>query len=262
MHVITLTTDFGLKDGFVGAMKGVILSIFPEARLVDISHEIGPQNVLEGALVLNRAYAYFPRGTVHLAVVDPGVGTSRRAIAAKLGEHYFVGPDNGLFTPILETAEKQNEEVKFIHLTNSQYRLQQVSQTFHGRDIFAPAAAYLAKGVPLEELGPVISDPIRLTLPHPERTGHGWKARILGIDHFGNLATDLPAAELAGMELPVIRLHGREIRGLVHSFGEKEPGSLIALINSAGYLEIAVVNGSAAKLLGAAAGELVEVNIG
>jgi S-adenosylmethionine hydrolase len=260
MAIVTLTTDFGLKDGFVGIMKGVIWSICPEARLADISHEIQPQNILEAAWALQRAYSFFPPKTVHLAVVDPGVGTDRRAIAARLGEHYFVAPDNGLFTPILEAIEKQGGEIKFTHLTNPKYWLPQVSQTFHGRDVFAPVAAHLANGVPLEELGEAIHDPVRLSLPKPEKTSRGWTAHIVGIDHFGNLATDLPAAAVIGHEV-IFHLVGREVRGLVQSYGEQPTGELVALINSAGFLEFAIVNGSAARALGASVGDLVEVDV-
>ena len=154
MPTLTLTTDFGLKDGFVGTLKGVIWSICPSAQIADISHAIAPQNVLEGALVLGRAYAFFPAGTVHVAVVDPGVGTARRPLAARLGVHYFVGPDNGLFTPMFEDAEKNGWPLEIVHLTNRHYFLAEVSRTFHGRDIFAPVGAHLANGVPLAELGP------------------------------------------------------------------------------------------------------------
>ena len=261
MPIITLTTDFGLKDGFVGTMKGVLWSICPEAQLADISHEISPQNTLEGALILARAYSYFPSGTVHLAVVDPGVGTARRPIAARLGEHYFVGPDNGLFTPILEQVEQQGGRITFFHTDNPRYWLPEISHTFHGRDVFAPVAAHLAKGVPLSELGTPIRDPVRLTLPRPEKTSMGWKAHIVGIDHFGNLATDLPASSISMNGKIDLRIANKEIHGLVQSFGEKPAGELIALLNSAGFLELAVVNGSAAHALSASVGDIVEVNL-
>jgi len=256
---ITLTTDFGLKDGFVGAMKGVISSICPRAQLIDISHDISPQNILEGARVLFRAYSYFPAGTVHLAVVDPGVGTSRRPVAARLGDYYFVGPDNGLFTPVLEAIKNKKGAIEFVQLSNPKYWLPDVSSTFHGRDIFAPVAAYLAKGVLLSELGPVIRDPVRLAFPNPERTDNGWRAHITSIDHFGNLATDLSAVDVPAPEKTLFRLHDREIHGLVTSYGQNEAGALIALVNSEGFIEIAVVNGSAAHLSGALIGDVVEV---
>ncbi len=259
MPIITLTTAFGLKDGFVGTMKGVIWSLCPEARLADITHEISPQNILEGALVLSRAYSFFPPGTFHLAVVDPGVGTGRRPLAARLGEHYFVGPDNGLFTPILEKVEQQGGRIAFFHADNPHYWLPEVSHTFHGRDVFAPVAAHLAKGAPLSELGSPIDDPIRIHLPQPEKTKTGWQAHIVGIDHFGNLSTDFSASEDLDARRAVIRIANREIHGLIQSFGDRSPGDLVALKNSAGFLEIAVVNGSAAQTLGASMGDLVEL---
>jgi S-adenosylmethionine hydrolase len=259
MPILTLTTDFGTKDGFVGTLKGVIWSICPAAQIADISHEIPPQNVLAGAFALWRAYAFFPSGTVHLAVVDPGVGTSRRPVAARLGGHTFVGPDNGLFTPMLEDAEKNGWPVEIIHLTNGKYFLPEVSRTFHGRDIFAPVAAHLANGVPLADLGPAITDPVRLSMPKPEKTANGWRAHITVVDVFGNCTTDLPAATLIERERVTFHLRGREVRGLVESYGHKQPGELVALVDSENYVEIAIVNGSAAKTLGAQVGDIVEI---
>lgn len=180
LPILTITTDFGTKDGFVGTMKGVIWGICPAARIADISHEIPPQNVLAGAYALWRAYAFFPSGTVHIAVVDPGVGTSRRPIAGRLGGHTFVGPDNGLFTPMFEDADKNGLRLEIVHLTNGKYFLPQVSRTFHGRDIFAPVAAHLANGVRLEEMGAFITDPLKLCMPKPEKTANGfvWHAIV------------------------------------------------------------------------------------
>jgi S-adenosyl-L-methionine hydrolase (adenosine-forming) len=261
MPTLSLTTDFGLKDGFVGTLKGVIWSICPLAQIADISHTIAPQNILEGAFALWRAYPFFPPGSVHLAVVDPGVGTHRRALAARLGEHYFVGPDNGLFTPMFEDAERKGWPVEIVQLTNTKYFLAQVSQTFHGRDIFAPAAAHLANGVALPELGPAVHDPLRLSMPKPEKTGTGWRAHITVVDIFGNLTTDLPAAALAGNTRVTFHLRGREARGLVVSYGHAQPGELVALVDSENFVEIAVVNGSAAQVTGAQVGDVVEVVI-
>jgi S-adenosyl-L-methionine hydrolase (adenosine-forming) len=259
MTVITLTTDFGLKDGFVGTLKGVIWDLIPEAQVADISHEISPQNVLEAALVLSRAYSFFPKGTVHLAVIDPGVGTARRPIAARLGDHFFVGPDNGLFTPIIDVIEKNGGALHLYHLTNAKYWLQEVSATFHGRDIFAPAAAWLAKGIPLSELGERITDPVRLDMPRPEKTAAGWRAHITSVDRFGNLATDLPASFLAGEALIHFRIADRVVDGLVKSYGQKPAGELVALVDSENFLELAVVNGSAAREMGVKVGDIVEV---
>lgn len=259
MPILTLTTDFGTKDGFVGTLKGVIWGICPEAQIADISHTITPQNVLEGAFTLWRAYSFFPAGTVHVAVIDPGVGTQRRPLAARLGAHYFVGPDNGLLTPILEDVEKNGGPVEFVHTNNRKYWLPDVSHTFHGRDIFAPVGAHLAKGVPLAELGPAIKDPLRLAMPKPEKIANGWRAHVTVVDIFGNLTTDLPAASLAGKENILFRLHGHETRGLVASYGHNQPGKLVALVDSENYVEIAIVNGSAAQVTGARVGDVVEV---
>jgi S-adenosylmethionine hydrolase len=261
MPILTLTTDFGLKDGFVGSMKGVIWSICPSAQIADISHAVAPQNVLEGALVLRRAYSYFPPGTVHVAVVDPGVGTARRPLAARIGEHYFVGPDNGLFTLMFEQAERNGWPLEIVHLMNRCYFLPEVSRTFHGRDIFAPVAAHLASGVPFMELGPFFTDPLRLQMPRPEKTPVGWRAHIMAVDAFGNLATDLPVSLLVEPARLIFHLHGREVCGLSAAYGDKEPGELVALVDSEDYIEIAVVNGSAAQVLGARVGDVLDVII-
>ena len=259
MPILTLTTDFGTKDGFVGTLKGVLWSICPAAQIADISHEISPQNVLEGAFILWRAYAFFPVGTVHVAVVDPGVGTSRRPIAACLCGHTFVGPDNGLFTLLYEEAKKNGLPVEIVHLINEKYFLPNVSCTFHGRDIFAPVAAHLANGVPLRDLGPAITDPVRLSMPKLEKTAKGWRAHVTIIDVFGNCTTDLPAAVLTERERVTFHLSGREVRGLVASYGHKQPGELVALVDSENYVEIAIVNGNAAKTLGAHVGDIVGI---
>ncbi|MEZ0395221.1 MAG: SAM-dependent chlorinase/fluorinase [Anaerolineales bacterium] len=259
--LITLTTDFGLQDGFVGAMKGVMLGICPAAHIVDISHEIPPQNILAGALTLAGVFRYFPAGTIHLAVVDPGVGTARRPLAARLGDYFFVGPDNGLFTPLYEEAETRGWTMEFVHLTNEAYFLPNVSRTFHGRDLFSPVAAHLAAGVGLAALGPAFHDPVRLPLPRPERLPGGWRGHIIAIDHFGNLTTDLTADLLAAAQNVLVRLGGFEVRGIQAAYGESRPGSLIALFDSQGRLEVAVVQGSAAARTGAQIGDVVEVSL-
>lgn len=259
MTVITITTDFGLRDGFVGIMKGVIYGIAPEVKLVDISHTIVPQDIREGALTLWRAVPFFPAGTVHLYVVDPGVGTQRRALAGRLGEHYFVGPDNGLLTPLLRDAEQNNKPIEFVRLDNPKYWLPKISRTFHGRDIFAPSAAHLARGIPLSELGTPLDDPVRIELARPEKTENGWKAHITAIDVFGNLTTDLPASLLRERDRVIFRLRGAEVRGVTESYGHRQPGDLIAVVDSEDFLEIAVVNGNAAHRLEANVGDMVEV---
>lgn len=257
--LITLTTDFGQRDGFVGTMKGVIWGICPGARIADISHEIPAQDVQTGAMALWRAAPFFPPGTVHVAVVDPGVGTDRRPLAARLGLHYFVGPDNGLFTPLIMDAIDRAESVEFVHLNNPGFWLPRISHTFHGRDIFSPVAAHLANGIALGDLGAPISDPVWLPLPRPERTRAGWLAHVSVVDVFGNLTLDLRADQLGALADVIFRVHGREIRGLVQSYGHRAPGELVALVDSEDFVEIAVVNGSAARDLGAQVGDVVEV---
>lgn len=259
MTVITLTTDFGLRDGFAGIMKGVIYGIAPQVKIVDISHTISPQDVREGALTLWRATPFFPPGTIHLYVVDPGVGTTRRPLAARLGDHCFVGPDNGLLTPLIHDAEEHKKSIEFVHLNNPKYWLPKISRTFHGRDIFAPVAAHLANGVSLRELGTHFDDPVLIELPRPEQTKNGWIAHITAIDVFGNLTTDLPISALQGRNDILFRLAGAEVRGITESYGHKGPGDLIAVVDSEDYLEIAVVNGNAAQKLDAKVGDRVEV---
>jgi S-adenosylmethionine hydrolase len=261
MSIITLTTDFGTKDGFVAAMKGVIWSINPAVQIADVSHEITPQNILEGALTLWRAYSFFPAGTVHVFVVDPGVGTSRRPIAVRLGEHFFVGPDNGWLTPMLEDDNRQTQEDQIIHLTNSGYFLENRSHTFHGRDFFAPVAAHLSLGISLREMGDTIEDLYMIDMTIPIKTKSGWRAHLVMIDHFGNCMTDLPASLLKASWQVSFSIRGRKILGVENSYGSKKKGELIALADSSDRIEIAVVNGNAADELGAQVGDLLEVTI-
>jgi S-adenosylmethionine hydrolase len=260
LRVITLTTDFGLRDGYAGVVKGVIWKIAPEVQIADISHQISPQDVMEGALTLGRAAEYFPDGTIHIGVVDPGVGTTRRPIAARLGSQYFVGPDNGLFTVLLERAERKHEQVDVIHLNQPQYWLSSISNVFHGRDIFAPSAAYLAQGVSLESLGMLIHDPVRLDLPVPEQLADGWRGQVIAIDHFGNLSTNLEKGLLANTASIKIRYKNNVITGLLRTFGDGQPGQLIALIDSSDHLSLNVVNGNAAEQYQARIGDEVEIH--
>jgi S-adenosylmethionine hydrolase len=262
MNLIALLTDFGLRDAYVGAMKGVILGIAPHARLVDLSHEISPQDVRAGAFVLWSAYRYFPSGTVFCAVVDPGVGSARRALAAHVHlegrDYYCVGPDNGLLTPLALEAEL----AAVVALEDPRYRRPLPSATFHGRDVFAPAAAHLACGVALEELGPPLNPAglMRLDWPRPERLAHGWRGAVIHVDGFGNLVTNLAAECLAGTDASrwLFRLAGREIRGLVRCYAEVAAGQALAYLGSSGLLELAVREGSAATVFGACAGTPVE----
>ena len=259
MTIITLTTDFGIRNGFVGTMKGVIHGVALNAQIVDISHTIAPQDIREGTYTLWRAAPFFPEGTIHIYVIDPGVGTQRRALAARLGDHYFVGPDNGLLTPLIEDAERNKQSMEFVHLDNPKFWLPKISRTFHGRDIFAPVGAHLANGISLSMLGSSFKDPVRMELTHPEKTDNGWIVHITVVDIFGNLTTDLPASALQGRTNVLFRLRGAEVRGITESYGHKQAGGLVAVVDSEDYIEIAVVNGDAAQKLGAKVGDVVEV---
>jgi len=257
MSVLTLLTDFGVQDGFVGVMKGVIWKIAPNLKIADISHQIHPQNIRQAGITLERVFPYFGEGTVHVAVVDPGVGTQRRAIAAQIGEQFCVAPDNGLLSLILQHAEDEHLPLKIVSLDNADYWLHDITSTFHGRDIFAPIGAHLANGIPLEKLGRLINDPVLLDFPQAERTDWGWSAKITLIDHFGNLRTNLLANDVDTKAN--IRVLGENIGQLSTSYGHHADGDLVAVVDSGGYLEIAVVNGSAQKRLDAKVGDLVEV---
>lgn len=259
MTLITLLTDFGLQDGYPGVMKGVIWGIAPDAQIADLTHDIPPQDVLQGAMALRRLAPYFPPGTVHVGVVDPGVGTPRRPLAARLGEQFFVGPDNGLVSLLLAHAEAQGLPVRCIHLNRAEFWLPQVSHSFHGRDIFAPVAAHLACGVSLERLGEPIDEPVRLEIPEPQRIENGWWAQVLHIDRFGNLATNLGREQIGPEPSLRVRIGGREIHGLSQAYGDASPGELVALFDSSGCLSVAVVNGDAARRLQVKTGDPVEV---
>jgi hypothetical protein len=259
MTVITLTTDFGSGDHEAGVLKGVIWGITPDVKIADLSHDIAPHAIIEGAILLWRAAPYFPDGTIHVVVVDPGVGTSRRGIAARLGSQYFVGPDNGLVSMLLERIERNSECIEFVHLDQPRYWLPEVTTVFHGRDIFAPVAAHLALGVALKSLGTPISDPTRLEIPSPIRAPHSWLGQVIHIDHFGNLATNLYGAHIDKPGELMVNINGQKITGLVSTFGERPPGTLVALFDSSGSLAISVVNGSAAGVLHARVGDTIEV---
>ena len=265
MPVISLMTDFGIKDGTVGVMKGVIWGICPTAQISDVSHMIQAQNIREAAYHFARSIPYFPKGSVHVVVVDPGVGTQRRPMAARIGDWFYVGPDNGTVTGLLERAESQGWSREFVELDRKEYWLGTVSHTFHGRDIFSPAAAHLANGVPLRDLGTPFNDPVRLSLPQPVRTEHGWCGEVVHIDHFGNIASNIRAEHLgealAHKETIIVRIKDTEIKGMVNTFGERPAGELVALVGSTGNLGISIVNGNAAAGLGVKAGDIIEARI-
>lgn len=262
MDVVSLTTDFGIKDGNVGTMKGVIWGIAPRVQIADLSHTISPQNIAEAALIILRAVPYFPPGSTHIVVVDPGVGTQRRPIAARIGKQTLVAPDNGVLTMLIERAERLKEPMEFIHLDRPQYWLSEVSHVFHGRDIFAPVGAHLAAGVPLRAVGSRIKDPVRLELPKPSLNGGIWAGQVIHIDHFGNIHTNLRVENLGDSPESVVSLCGVEVHGLVETFGDLPAGKLAALYGSSGDLIISVVNGNAAERLKAGIGDAVHVKLG
>jgi hypothetical protein len=259
--IITLLTDFGLDDGTVAVVKGVILGIAPQATLVDISHGIGPQDVKAAAFVLGRTAPYFPDGTIHLVVVDPGVGTRRRPMAAQLGPHFFIGPDNGAATRLIERAEGLGRATAFFHLDRPERWLPKVSDVFHGRDLFAPVAAHLANGVALEELGTLFQDPVRLSPSSPVAMPGGLQGEVEFVDHFGNLRTNIRRQDCGDRAPAGVRLGWVEIEGLVRTFGERPAGELIAFWGSGDELCVAVVGGSAATRLALSVGATVEVKL-
>ena len=254
MSLITLTTDFGLADSYVGAMKGVILGIDPTATIVDISHDIAPQNVREAAYVVYSAYPYFPPDTVHVVVVDPGVGSRRRAIALRAAQACFVAPDNGVLSYVLNREEMREA----VNLTNSRYHRPTVSHTFHGRDIFAPVAAHLARGVPLTELGEPLTEIVTFPLPQPQALPNGdVVSHVLHIDRFGNLILDVREGDDVPSEGLVLEVAGRRIQGLGRTFTDVPAGELVAYIGSSGHLEIALREGNAAQSLGMDMGDQI-----
>ncbi len=259
-NLITLTTDFGLTDGFVGVMKGVILSINADAQCVDITHDIPPQNVQQGAFLLANSVPYFPAAAIHLCVVDPGVGSTRRAIAVEVGEATLVGPDNGVLSLAIQALNVLTPAVKprGFQLNNPRFWLPRVSTTFHGRDIFSPCAAHLSRGVPLEEIGTPVDDWTNLAPPGPSRRKDGsLVAHVIYIDHYGNIVSDISEQTLKefGTADLSVEIAGREIRGLARTYSDVEPEEFAALIGSPWKLEIAQREGNAAEALGVCVGD-------
>lgn len=259
--LITMTTDFGLRDGYVGAMRGVILGLCPAARLMDITHQVPPQDLRHASAVLRDAVPWFPAGAVHLGVIDPGVGTARRAIVARAAGHTFVGPDNGLFVPVLDAL---GGEIEAWEITEEAFLGPQRSSTFHGRDIFAPVAAHLALGVSPGLIGPPIADLVPSVLSQALVEGGRILGQIVSEDHFGNLTTDILATLIPEAASVVVRWPGRaldELKGLHKTYGERAPGGAMVLIGSSGYIEIAVNQGSARRVLGIGPGDEVEIDL-
>ena len=255
MAVITLTTDFGTRDTYVAEMKAAILSIARDVHIVDITHEVAPHDVLEGALALEAAAPRFPTATIHVAVVDPGVGTARRGLAVASGDQVFIGPDNGLFTPFLSSAGWRAFELRA-----EQFRAVAVSRTFHGRDVFAPVAAHVARGLELGRLGPAVIDPVLLAWPRVRVTAGRVGGAVLHVDRFGNLVTSIEGDMVASLGSGVaVRVRGR-VLPLVRTYGELARGSAGGLVGSRNRLEIAVNAGSAATMLRARRGTAVVVS--
>jgi S-adenosylmethionine hydrolase len=247
--IITLLTDFGLSDPYVGIMKGVILSIHPEARLVDISHEIHPGDVRQAAILLEEAYPFFPPGTIHLTVVDPGVGSERRPIGFKAMDQVFVGPDNGVFSAFLGGRDRGS----VVHVTENRFFLPAISHTFHGRDIFAPVAAHLARGVDLHEMGSAVTDPVCLDIPSVMINEQSLHGEVTRIDRFGNLITNIPAQTfeswMAGNRV-LFTIGQLSLETFGRTFSDVAPNSALALVGSSGHLEIAVNMGRASVRVG------------
>ena len=267
-HLITLLTDFGHADAYAGVMKGVILGIDPSATVVDLTHDVPPQDIVQGAFLLGTAWQTFPADTIHVAVVDPGVGTDRRALLVQGGGHTFLAPDNGLLSFVLPGDEGQGDSFQPYTgpvpegytaraLTNQRYWRHPVSATFHGRDIFAPVAAHLSAGVPVDDLGEEVSTLVRLAVAEPRWDRDELIGRVVHIDRFGNVITNIPEALTRGGQMLTIELGGRTLQGLATTYGAGV--GLVALIGSHGHLEIAVRDGNAAELLGIKVGDEVQV---
>lgn len=261
--IITLTTDFGSNDHFVGAVKGVILAIVPDAEIVDISHAVEAFDVLDGAIAISEAYSYFPAGTVHMVVVDPGVGTTRRPIIASSDGYHFVAPDNG----VLSIVYAKEERIHVRHITSDHYFRRPVSNTFHARDVFAPVAAYLAKMVDAHKFGDEIEDYVKFVAPKPKPAGENkFRAVVLKVDRFQNLITnitpqDIPALFSGKTEFKIV-VGRQEITEIRNAYGEGAPGEVFAILGSMGYLEIAANRAPAAELTGVGKGGEVSVLLG
>ena len=252
MRIIALLTDFGHQDIFVGVMKAIMLRINPNLHIVDITHEVAPQAVRTACLLLMHSYKYFPKDTIFVAVVDPGVGTTRKPILIEADGYYFIGPDNGIFSFI-----HPDSITRIVWLTNDKYFLHPVSSTFHGRDIFAPVAAHLSKGTPVDDFGPRLDTIVRIELPQPKQVGDKLIGEIIHVDRFGNLISNISEDAFksfignAGFELHVA---GKVITQLSPSYGEAKDGEIIALFDAFHMLEVSVKNSSCADALGAGIG--------
>ncbi len=255
MSIITLTTDFGYKDPYVGSMKGVILSINPRAKVVDISHEVEPQNVREAAFLLASTYRFFPKGTIHVVVVDPGVGSRRKILCARTSSGYFLAPDNGILTPVLQHESR----FSLREVSNPLFFREEISSTFHGRDKFAPSAAHLSLKDIFNRFGPTLSQFQKLPWPKPKIEKNKILGEVIHVDRFGNLITNIENFHLKGHRVPpaAVRVGRINVSKWARYYAESKRGELIALLNSTDYLEIAMPNESAARKTGATIGSSV-----
>jgi S-adenosylmethionine hydrolase len=257
--IITLTTDYGTSDHLVGTLKGVILKVNPEATIVDITHSVVPYDVLDGALAIGASYKYFPSKTIHVVIVDPGVGSERRPLLVSGETHFFVAPDNGVLSMVYE----KETSLTVRHITAEHYFLQPLSKTFHGRDVFAPVAAWLSKSWQTQAFGEEIQDYMRFSLPKPKSADGQLKGVVLRVDNFGNLVTNFLPAELPEGLLKdgalKVQVNGKEVTRLVDTFADGEAGAPVAIVGSSGFLEIAVNKGHAARTLGVGRGAAVVI---
>ena len=271
--IITLTTDFGYEDAYVGAMKGAILSINPAANIIDVSHAVGPQNILQGAFILNAAYRYFPKDTIHVAIVDPGVGSDREGVILKTPSATFVAPDNGILSYIIDDLfsiegqlpdEQTQDLIEVVFkkgleaaaITDPRFWRHPVSSTFHGRDIFAPVAGGLSLGISLYEFGEKVNSLHIVCVPKPLDSEGSLIGRVLHIDHFGTLITNIKSNDLPGKDA-VVEVLGYCIQGISDYYAQKE--GVLAVVGSSGYLEISLRDGNACGFLGAVVGDEVKV---
>jgi S-adenosylmethionine hydrolase len=266
MSIVTLLTDFGIQDAYVGTVKGVVLSINPEAKIIDITHQIEPQNLVRAAYIISSYYKYFPAGTVHMIIVDPGVGSDRAILAVKTMGHFFLAPDNGVLTTLLD----EDDIDVIVRVENTRLFLHPVSRTFHGRDVFAPVGAQLSKGIDIEILGPKINskDALRLQLEKPHFSKHGeLVGAIVGVDRFGNCITNIDESALEALcrKDSFMRLEfdicGKRIKGLSRSYDQAKPQHPLAVVGGFGYLEIALNGGNAKNYLNAQIGDRIRVAI-
>lgn len=262
--IITITTDYGSRDAFAASIKGVIYKTNPQAQVVDITHEIGPQDIWEAAFTLRSAYSHFPKGTIHLAVVDPGVGSGRRPIIVVTESYFFIGPDNGLFSLIYQEAER----LRVLHITSPHYFLPNPGPTFHGRDIFAPVAGWLSKGIPSGNFGEEITDFIKLNIPTPKITANTVDGHVVHVDRFGNIITNITfkdvqplMGEAPDLNAAVVTLAGKEIKGLRKFYAEAAPGAPGAIFNSSGALEVFLFKQNARTVLSVKRGEAVRLTL-